>query len=53
MIIGMLPANLANIYITKEQKKASKVASMMTAKELSDYKNFVDYENLNTKEIQK
>lgn len=44
--VGILPAIGIDFYTTKEQKKASRVADMMALKELSDYKNFVDYDNL-------
>lgn len=32
-----------NIYVTKEQKKASRVADMLAVKETEDYRHFVDY----------
>lgn len=45
VMIGALPAVGFDIYITKEQKKASRIADMMAIKELSDYRNFADYQN--------
>ncbi|MFI3301011.1 MAG: hypothetical protein R3Y28_06275 [Candidatus Gastranaerophilales bacterium] len=44
-IAGILPAVGWQIYMTKEQKKASRVADMLAIKDLQDYKNFVDYSN--------
>ncbi|MCQ2739483.1 MAG: hypothetical protein MJ237_04565 [bacterium] len=43
-VIPIAIAILFNIYITKEQKKASKVANMLAIKDLDDYRNFVNYE---------
>lgn len=43
ILLSTLPSVLINAYITKEQKKASRVASMLTIKELDDYRNFADY----------
>jgi hypothetical protein len=40
---------ILDIICTKEQKKASRVASMEALKELSDYRNYADYENANAK----
>ena len=34
-----------NIYITKEQKNASKVADMIAINEMGDYRHFADYSN--------
>lgn len=45
-MLGTLPAIGFDIYITKEQKKASSIAAMLAIQEMSDYKNFVDYDNL-------
>ena len=39
-IISFLPAVAFNIYLTKEQKKASRVADMLAINELSDYRQF-------------
>ena len=43
LVGAMLPGILLNIFVTKEQKSASKVASMLAIKELDDYKHFADY----------
>lgn len=49
--IAFVPIILANAFITKEQKNASRVADMLALKELEDVRNFVDYsENNQTKE---
>ena len=43
-IIGCtLPSIALNAYITKEQKKASRVANMLAINEMQDYRNFADY----------
>ena len=39
-LLSVIPVMLFNIYITKEQKKASRVANMMAINELSDYRQF-------------
>jgi nucleoside permease NupC len=39
----MLPLILIDIYTTKAQKKASRVADMLAIKELEDYRNYADY----------
>ena len=44
LIASILIANVLNVFITKEQKKASKVANMLAIKDLDDYRNFVDYD---------
>ena len=38
-----LPSIALNAYITKEQKKASRVANMLAINEMQDYRNFADY----------
>ena len=38
-----LPSIGINAYITKEQKKASRVANMLAINEMQDYRNFADY----------
>ena len=38
-----LPSIGINAFITKEQKKASRVADMLAIKEMEDYRNFADY----------
>lgn len=43
IILSMFPSIGVNAYITKEQKKASRVADMLAIKELSDYRQFADY----------
>lgn len=45
-VIGMMPAFALEYFITKEQKKASRVADMLAIKDLNDYRHFVDYQNL-------
>ena len=42
----LLPAIGIDIYTTKAQKKASRVADMMALKELGDYRHYVDYSNV-------
>ncbi len=39
-LLSSLPAVLANAYITKQQKKASRVADMLAINELQDYRSF-------------
>ena len=39
----MVPSIGINAYITKEQKKASRVANMLAINEMQDYRNFADY----------
>ena len=41
-----LPSIGINAYITKEQKKASRVANMLAINEMQDYRNFVDYSRI-------
>lgn len=43
IFLSTLPAIIANAYITKKQKRASRVADMLAIQELSDYRNFADY----------
>ena len=50
IVVGLLPVFALEYYITKEQKKASRVADMLAIKELGDYRHFVDYNNLQPKE---
>ena len=38
-----LPAIIINAFVTKEQKKASRVADMLAIKEMEDYRKFADY----------
>ncbi|MCR4880419.1 MAG: hypothetical protein K6A44_00485 [bacterium] len=45
-LAGIIPGVINNIYFTKEQKKASRVAHMLALDEMKDYKKYVDYENL-------
>ena len=40
VILSSLPGILINAYITKEQKKASRIANMMAINEMSDYRQF-------------
>jgi hypothetical protein len=44
VILACLPSIGINAYITKEQKKASRVADMLAIKEMSDYRHFVGKE---------
>ncbi len=46
VFIGAIPAVVTDYFITKEQKKASRIADMLAIKELDDYQEFIDYENL-------
>ena len=46
IVVGLLPVFALEYYITKEQKKASRVANMLAIKDLNDYRHFVDYNNL-------
>lgn len=39
-LLSSMPAVLANAYITKQQKKASRVADMLAINEMQDYRNF-------------
>ncbi len=50
VVVGLLPVFALEYYITKEQKKASRVADMLAIKDLGDYRHFVDYNNLQPKE---
>ena len=43
VFVSTLPSLGINAYITKEQKKASRVADMLAIKEMEDYRNFADY----------
>lgn len=42
-VVSILVANVINIFVTKAQKKASKVANMLAINEMDDYRNFADY----------
>jgi hypothetical protein len=42
-VFCMLPLILIDIYTTKAQKKASRVADMLAIKELEDYRHYADY----------
>ena len=42
-VFCMLPLILIDIYTTKAQKKASRVADMLALKELEDYRHYADY----------
>ena len=41
--VSIVPSVLMNAYITKEQKKASRVADMMAINDLNDHRHFADY----------
>ena len=43
VLVFALPAIIINAFITKEQKKASRVADMLAIKEMEDYRKFADY----------
>ena len=43
--LALIVSILINIRITKKQKRASKVANMLAINEMSDYRNFVNYDN--------
>ena len=43
ILLSTLPTVLINAFITKEQKKASRVADMLAINEMQDYRNFADY----------
>ncbi len=42
ILVSTLPVMLLNYYVTKEQKKASRVADMMAINEMQDYKLFTN-----------
>lgn len=46
LILKTVPPAIIDMVVTKEQKKASRVANMLGIQELQDYRHFVDYENL-------
>ena len=51
-VIGFtLPSIGINALITKEQKKASRVADMLAIKEMEDYRNFADYSRFKSGEV--
>ena len=52
VVVGLLPVFALEHYITKEQKKASRVADMLAIKDLNDYRHFVDYNNLSNASVQ-
>ena len=43
VFLATLPSIGINVYITKEQKKAARVANMLAINEMQDYRNFADY----------
>lgn len=43
LFVMLLPVIGVDIYTTKAQKKASRVADMLAFKELQDYRNYADY----------
>lgn len=47
--VGLIPPILLDIFITKEQKNASRVADMLAMKELEDIRNFADYSEIEQK----
>ena len=46
--LPLIPTILLNIYITKEQKSASRVADMVAINELSDYRHFGSTRTINS-----
>lgn len=46
MFVTMLPIMGLEVFVTKEQKKASRIADMLAIKEMNDYRHYVDYNNL-------
>lgn len=50
-IIGVIPSILNNIYFTKQQKQASRVAHMLALDEMKDYKKFADYGSVSPEKI--
>ena len=51
VFLSSLPSILINTYVTKEQKKASRVANMLAINELQDYRNFADYSKFKTENV--
>ena len=49
VLLSTLPTLGINAYVTKEQKKASRVADMLAIDEMQDYKNFADYSRFKDK----
>ncbi|MBQ8636045.1 hypothetical protein IJ425_07845 [bacterium] len=50
MVLSLVPSVLLNIFITKEQRNASRVANMQAIKELDDYKHFAQKNEGNAQE---
>ena len=50
---AFLVASVLQVFVTKEQKQASKVANMLAIKDLDDYRNFVHYDSLEEKDSAK
>lgn len=50
ILLFTLPSIIINAFITKEQKKAARVANMEAINELSDYRKFADYSRYTEKE---
>lgn len=44
VLLSTIPVMIGNAYITKEQKKASRVADMLSINELQDYRQFAIHE---------
>ena len=47
IFLTTLPSILINAQITKEQKKASRVADMLAINEMQDYRHFADWSDKN------
>ena len=43
VFLSILPSFAINAYVTKEKKKASRVADMIAINEMQDYRHFADY----------
>jgi len=50
ILLFTLPSIIINAFITKEQKKAARVANMEAINELSNYRKFADYSRYTEKE---
>ncbi len=53
ILLSTLPAMAANAYLTKKQKRASRVADMLSIQELNDYRHFADYSKEIKADVQK
>ncbi len=53
VVLGTVPSIFIEMHTTKEQKKASRVANMLAIEKLNDYKNFVDFSEVNQEDKNK